>query len=382
MNEIRDYICPITQMVFRDPVLAPDGHFYERLALTRWLKNSNKSPLTGLVIDKIMISCVLFNNMLKDYLIAHPDKLSDQFVEQSVEEFNAEVFCRLFKSNNIDELITYMSLYNTFSLQASNYMAELLKNLQIVKILIDKNVNIIGKTNKKLIHWICQYSIPEIIRYIIDKGVDLECQDNGGWRPIHFICRYSTPDMIKYIIDKGVDLACQTNDGWRPIHFICRYSTPEMIKYIIDKGVDLDCSQDNGWKPIHFICRHSTPEIIKYIIDKGVELECRNNDGWRPIHLICTYSTPEMIKYIINKGVDLECQTNTGWKPIHLICQYSTPDMVKYIIEKGVDVSSCVSFYDGYNCNYSVHDIINIRFGNCKIVNGFIKQDFIQHLIY
>jgi ankyrin repeat protein len=45
--------------------------------------------------------------------------------------------------------------------------------------------------------------------------------------------------MIKYIIDKGVDLECVDNDGWKPIHYICRYSTPKIIKYIIDKGVDV-----------------------------------------------------------------------------------------------------------------------------------------------
>ena len=46
--------------------------------------------------------------------------------------------------------------------------------------------------------------------------------------------------MIRYIIDKCVDLECATLQGWKPIHFICQYSTPEMIKYIIDKGVDLE----------------------------------------------------------------------------------------------------------------------------------------------
>jgi ankyrin repeat protein len=79
-----------------------------------------------------------------------------------------------------------------------------------------------------------------MIKYIIDKGVDLECKTMNIWRPIHFLCRHSTPEMIKYIIDKGVDLECETNYNWRPIHLICRYSTPEMIKYIIDKGAKSD----------------------------------------------------------------------------------------------------------------------------------------------
>jgi hypothetical protein len=129
MDDPTNYICPITLRVFREPILAADGQFYEKNALTQWFKNSNKSPLTGLVIDKIMISCVLFNNMLKDYLIAHPDKLNDQFIEQ----FNIEVFYQLFTSNKIDELIVYMSQYDTFSLSVRNNIEELLKNVSMLK---------------------------------------------------------------------------------------------------------------------------------------------------------------------------------------------------------------------------------------------------------
>jgi ankyrin repeat protein len=76
-----------------------------------------------------------------------------------------------------------------------------------------------------------------MIKYIIDKNVDLECEDSDKWRPIHFICNFSTPEMIKYIIDKHVELECETIYKWRPIHFICKYSTLKMLKYIVDRGV-------------------------------------------------------------------------------------------------------------------------------------------------
>ncbi len=60
--------------------------------------------------------------------------------------------------------------------------------------------------------------------------------NDDGWRPVHIICKYSTPEMIQYIIDRGVNLECQANDGKRPIHYICKYSTPKMIQYMIQKG--------------------------------------------------------------------------------------------------------------------------------------------------
>jgi hypothetical protein len=34
----------------REPVVAADGHTYERSAIARWLSTSDKSPLTGSVL--------------------------------------------------------------------------------------------------------------------------------------------------------------------------------------------------------------------------------------------------------------------------------------------------------------------------------------------
>jgi len=39
--------CPITGVPMIEPVVAADGHTYERNAIARWLQTSSRSPLTG-----------------------------------------------------------------------------------------------------------------------------------------------------------------------------------------------------------------------------------------------------------------------------------------------------------------------------------------------
>ncbi|CAF3984069.1 unnamed protein product [Rotaria sp. Silwood1] len=47
MNTSDDLLqCPITKELFRDPVLASDGHTYERLAIEQWIRSNGTSPLT------------------------------------------------------------------------------------------------------------------------------------------------------------------------------------------------------------------------------------------------------------------------------------------------------------------------------------------------
>ena len=47
----RQHICPITQEVMIDPVVAADGFSYERTAILKWFESSSKSPLTRACLE-------------------------------------------------------------------------------------------------------------------------------------------------------------------------------------------------------------------------------------------------------------------------------------------------------------------------------------------
>ena len=58
-SEEYDLVCPITLRVFRDPVIAADGHTYERQAIVRWITAHGTSPLTRqpLNVDDLQPAC-------------------------------------------------------------------------------------------------------------------------------------------------------------------------------------------------------------------------------------------------------------------------------------------------------------------------------------
>jgi U-box domain/C2 domain len=65
--------CPITGESMRDPVVAADGHTYERSAIARWLTESNKSPLTGAILShKDLVPNYMLLSRLREALSAMP----------------------------------------------------------------------------------------------------------------------------------------------------------------------------------------------------------------------------------------------------------------------------------------------------------------------
>lgn len=49
-----DFVCPITHETMCDPVVAQDGHTYERTAIERWFMQSSISPCTNVRIAKTL----------------------------------------------------------------------------------------------------------------------------------------------------------------------------------------------------------------------------------------------------------------------------------------------------------------------------------------
>ncbi|KAK9829560.1 hypothetical protein WJX72_006490 [[Myrmecia] bisecta] len=60
--------CPITQVVMSDPVIAADGHTYERSAIEEWYSRHDTSPMTNDVVEsKLLISNMLMRRLIASY---------------------------------------------------------------------------------------------------------------------------------------------------------------------------------------------------------------------------------------------------------------------------------------------------------------------------
>ena len=60
-----EFLCPITQELPIDPVIAEDGRVYERSAIVEWLERNEKSPHTNEPMGKKLLPALQVKNMIK-----------------------------------------------------------------------------------------------------------------------------------------------------------------------------------------------------------------------------------------------------------------------------------------------------------------------------
>ncbi|CAM9205658.1 unnamed protein product [Ectocarpus sp. 8 AP-2014] len=69
-SALRDeFSCPITRELMRDPVIAADGHTYDREAIEMWLRNHDTSPKTGQPMEQLsLVPNLNLRRLIKDLL--------------------------------------------------------------------------------------------------------------------------------------------------------------------------------------------------------------------------------------------------------------------------------------------------------------------------
>lgn len=375
INE-NQFICPILQDYFTDPVLAADGHMYEKSGIEKWFETKNTSPVTGSIICKTLLTNYMFNNILKEFYKKNPDKVPYN-IDILIQSIDDETY-------TVDKVAKYLDvLYNT-NMDRNNKIYErnsdkitekmyyVFSNEKFVDFLIaNYPKDYVSENNWQMIHYICKFSTIDIVTKYVnnpDNAVHLELETTAKSKPIHMICGKTNLknndklQVIKLFLDKGVSVNEENEAGFYPIHIICSNKTNltnefqlDGIKLLLDSNVDLEVESSMKWRPIHYICSNKTNlndeyqlNAIKLFLDKNVDLECSNDKQMRPIHYICSNYTNlnnehqvNAIKLFLDKNVNIDVSDDDNWYPIHYICSSSTNlkneyqlNVIKLFLEK------------------------------------------------
>jgi TPR repeat protein len=65
-----ELLCPITQSLPLDPVMAEDGKVYERAAIEDWLKQHQRSPITNLPMGTKLVAATQIKNIIERMVIS------------------------------------------------------------------------------------------------------------------------------------------------------------------------------------------------------------------------------------------------------------------------------------------------------------------------
>lgn len=277
----------------------------------------------------------------------------------------------------INELLSAMSKEQLMYRKPPDYDSALhfavhKKNVDIVKLLIDRGVNL-DQQNGKLqtaLHLATEAENEPIVKMLCASGADPDVIDKDHQTPIHIATARSYHRIVDILSEKfKASIMSRTKDGSTLMHLASNAYNSQAAMAFIRKGIPIHMPNKAGAKCIHMAAIRGHVEVVKAIVAKGEMVDCRTKDGLTPLHLAVKFGQHEVVETLLGLGADLKLKTGKlGETPLHIATMVKDGERcVDLLIKSGAEV-------DATEMNLETPMHFAARFNNLKAVQLLLED--------
>ncbi|XP_008066693.1 unconventional myosin-XVI-like, partial [Carlito syrichta] len=180
-----------------------------------------------------------------------------------------------------------------------------------------------------LLHLCARYDNAFIAEILIDRGVNVNHQDEDFWTPMHIACACDNPDIVLLLVLAGANVLLQDVNGNIPLDYAVEgtESSAILLTYLDEKGVDLtSLRQMKLQRPMSMLTD------VKHFLSSGGNVNEKNDEGVTLLHMACASGYKEVVSLLLEHGGDLNMADNQYWTPLHLAARYGQTNLVKLLL--------------------------------------------------
>ena len=158
------------------------------------------------------------------------------------------------------------------------------KSLPELKKLIDNGADINGISPEKktpLIEAIKsdnQTALDLMLRY---KNLNPNIQNKDGNASIHFASKKGDTELVRRLIERGVELNLSNQKGSTPMFLALAYDHLFLASYYQSKGISVDQKDKLGYTPLMGALATSKRETVRFIMNSNIDINHRDNDTYK-----------------------------------------------------------------------------------------------------
>ncbi|MDH5386304.1 MAG: ankyrin repeat domain-containing protein [Candidatus Aminicenantes bacterium] len=161
-------------------------------------------------------------------------------------------------------------------------------DLQTVKTILLKDPSKLDATDKNnytSLHWACMRAHWDVVKYLIERGADLNVVGGDGGTQINWAVHHDNVPIIKLMVEKGAKLNIRNQWGMTELHTAIWRGNINVVEYLLDNGSDPNIKTNEGWTAMHYAYRSGHDNVIAMLKKRGLSMTEKDNMGRTPQYL-------------------------------------------------------------------------------------------------
>lgn len=93
----------------------------------------------------------------------------------------------------------------------------------------------------------------ESLRYLLEKGADINGCDETGKTPLLIAVASGVIDNVKFLLQHGADINGKDENGITPLILALSFEDIPMARLLLEHGADIAIADNNGYSPMNYI---------------------------------------------------------------------------------------------------------------------------------
>jgi len=172
---------------------------------------------------------------------------------------NSEVKIKTTIRRNIKTLLDSGMSLNDTSLDGKSYLRKAIEknNLYLLKLAIAEKTDftLVDKEKNQLIHYAAEEINMNVIKMLACNGVDINAKNSESKNPLMILAQkgFLSEDLLRFAIDKGLDVNSQDKQGNTILHYAVaklQLGNNHLIKVLLERGADATIMNKKKKTPI------------------------------------------------------------------------------------------------------------------------------------
>lgn len=186
----------------------------------------------------------------------------------------------------------------------------------------------------------------EIVKYFIDKGVDINKADKDGNTAFILASEGKDLELLQTLLPKVKNINAVNLKGESALTQAVKGSSAEIVSFLLSKGADINIKDNNGNNLAFYLVDSFRPaapsqkddftDKLTVLKDKGINFATPQKDGNTVLHIAVIKNNINLLKKLEGLNVDINAKNKEGLTALHKAAMVAKDDSVlQYLLALG-----------------------------------------------
>lgn len=197
------------------------------------------------------------------------------------------------------------------------------------------------RAGKTALHHAVSIGTLEVIKYLHEKGADLNTSDHdGNTLLLEALKKKRSFAVLEFLTSLPCDIQATNRELKTAMHYACMEKENDALMHLLESKLPRDSQDCKGLTPFMISSAQGSESLVTVLKSVGADVNRRNHNGENAVHLAVKSGNLKIVQCFSLFGCDMDQEDNNGITPLMIACAKNKLDMARFLANKKVDVNA------------------------------------------